>query len=149
MILPQHICTWTDAHWPALAQAGGLASVRFRVVDTLPFWSNAAAMTWCGEVLVRREWVAPALDESGNLNPRHMWAVQILAWHEPWHVIEQRQRSWPAYLLRYVWGCVKALSYRDSAEEADAYRWQAQLLELWRGDLSVANSGAIYWRPTT
>lgn len=131
LTLPQTLISWTNHNWPELAQIGGLESIELEVRDKLPFGSSAAAMTWRGRVLIRRSWIEPALHDllPGNvLNPRHLWAISVLAFHEPHHVIEQRGKSWWGYLARYVWQWIRGgFSYRKIDEEEHAYEHQADL----------------------
>lgn len=149
--LPQVLIEWTNAAWPELNAIGGLGAVRYRVVDKLPFGSDAAAMTWRGEVLVPREWIAPALVDLGPNNElalRHMWALHILAWHEPHHVLEQRGRAWLLYLCRYVWQWVCAgFSYRSIDEEEHAYDQQGQLAQRWQANPPMAAPDTLWRRP--
>jgi len=132
--LPAPVYPWTDIYWPELAKAGGLASVEYEVVDHLPFRAKAHAMTWRGRVLLRREWIAPALgDMDGNtINPRHLWAIETMAFHEPYHVIEQRKMPWRSYLLRYIWQWIRGgFSYRNIQEEIEAYAQERKLADIW------------------
>jgi hypothetical protein len=151
LALPQPLVEWTNVAWPDLLKVGGLGAIRFRVVDKLPFGSDAYAMTWRSEVLIRREWIAPALVDLGpdnTLSLRHLWAVSVLAWHEPHHVLEQRGRPWVLYLLRYVWQWVRAgFSYRGIDEEEHAYEHQARLAERWRSGPPVVMPDWIWMRP--
>ena len=117
--LPSEVIEWASKNWQEI----DLNSVEFEVVDRLPFGSSADAMTWRGRVLIRREWIEPALSdlrEGNTLNARYLWAVILLAFHEPVHVIEQRKRSWWLYLARYVWQWVTGPGYRNLKEEIKA-----------------------------
>lgn len=142
LTLPQPLIEWTNVAWPELLKVGGLGAIRFRVVDRLPFGSDAAAMTWRGEVLIRREWIQHALIDLGpnnEVNLRHMWALHILAWHEPAHVLEQRGRPWPIYLVRYVWQWVRGgFRYRQIAEESHAYEFEQRMAQRWADEHPMA-----------
>ena len=119
------VTEFTNRHWPEL---GGLESVVYQVVDRLPFNSQMAAMCWAGKVLIRREW----LESHTHNGVVDMSAVSVLVWHEPCHIIEQRKRSWPAYLARYLWQWLAAgFRYHRIAEEKAAYANQARLEKLW------------------
>ena len=86
------VIRFTNAAWPELAQLGGLGGVRVRVVRFQPWLSPVAAMAWRGEVLVRRGWIAPCLHDLGPGNEipdKHIWAISLLAWHEPHHLAER------------------------------------------------------------
>jgi hypothetical protein len=135
LTLPAALIEWTNIAWPELLRVGGLGAIQYRVVDRLPFGKDAAAMTWRGEVLVQREWIQPALADLGpnnQLNLRHLWAVAILAWHEPLHVLEQHERPWILYLLRYVWQWMLAgFRYREIDEESRAYEHQHAMSQRW------------------
>ena len=129
------VIRFTNAAWPELAQLGGLGGVRVRVVRFQPWLSPVAAMAWRGEVLVRRGWIAPCLHDLGPGNEipdKHIWAISLLAWHEPHHLAEQQGRSWSAYVACYLGQWIKAgFRYRKMAEERAAYARQARLTRMW------------------
>ena len=147
--LPQILIEWTNNKWPELVKIGGLGSVKYKVVEKLPFNSDAAAMTWRGEVLIKRDWIAPALLDLGTNNEislKHMWALAVLAWHEPCHVIEQRKTSWLTYLLHYGMNCLRGWAkgkglYRGNSEEECAFEHQAKFSQKWNDELPAQVSG--------
>jgi hypothetical protein len=151
LTLPPALIEWTNEAWTELLKVGGLGAVKFRVVEQLPFGADAHAMTWRGEVLIRREWIQPVLNDLGpnnELSLRHLWAVSTLAWHEPVHVLEQRGIAWPFYLLRYVWQWIRGgFRYRQIAEEVHAYEHQAKLAQRWRNAPPVVIDGWSWTRP--
>lgn len=151
LTVPQPLIEWTNVAWPELLKIGGLGNIKFKVVDKLPFNSKAHAMTWKQEVLIRREWIQPALNDlAGNseINIRHMWCLNVLAWHEPIHVLEQRRRPWFLYLLRYVWQWFKdGRDYRKIDEEEKAYDHQDKLLQRWKDNPPINSPDWIWKRP--
>lgn len=111
-----------------------LQDITYKVVERLPFGSDAYAMSYKGNVLVRKGWIEPALSDlrDGNeIHPRHLWAISTLAFHEPHHIDKQRSTWWPFYLLKYVLNTVFHGGYRKNTEEVKAYERQIELTRAW------------------